>query len=137
MNGRRLRVDDFDYELPPAAVAQTPAEPRDFSRLLVLDRATGGIEHARFRNLGRWLSPGDLLVVNDSRVLPARLVGERSGGGTAEVLALRPLSDDPRRWEALVRPSRRLAAGSSVTLRSGDRLEVGERLAEGTRVVRF
>jgi S-adenosylmethionine:tRNA ribosyltransferase-isomerase len=137
MNGRRLRVDDFDYELPPAAVAQTPAEPRDSSRLLVLDRATGGIEHARFRNLGRWLSPGDLLVVNDSRVLPARLVGERSGGGTAEVLALRPLSDDPRRWEALVRPSRRLAAGSSVTLRSGDRLEVGERLAEGTRVVRF
>jgi S-adenosylmethionine:tRNA ribosyltransferase-isomerase len=137
VNERRLRVDDFDYELPPDAIAQTPAEPRDSSRLLVLARATGRIEHARFRDLGRWLSPGDLLVVNDSRVLPARLVGERSGGGAAEVLALRPLSDDPRRWEALVRPSRRLAAGSAVTLRSGDRLEVGERLADGTRVVRF
>ena len=75
VNERRLRVDDFDYELPPEAIAQTPAEPRDSSRLLVLDRATGRIEHARFRDIGRWLRPGDLLVVNDSRVLPARLVG--------------------------------------------------------------
>jgi len=137
VNERRLRVDDFDYELPPAAIAQTPAEPRDASRLLVLDRATGRIEHAHFRNLGRWLRAGDLLVVNDSRVLPARLVGERPGGGAAEVLVLRTLPDDPLGWEALVRPSRRLAVGSFVTLRSGDRVEVGERLTDGTRVVRF
>jgi S-adenosylmethionine:tRNA ribosyltransferase-isomerase len=132
----RLRVDDFDYELPPDAIAQTPAEPRDASRLLILDRATGSLEHARFGDIGRWLNPGDLLVVNDSRVLPARLVGQRAGGGAAEVLVLRPL-EDGLRWEALVRPSRRVANGSFVTLRGGDRVEVGERLSEGTRAVRF
>jgi S-adenosylmethionine:tRNA ribosyltransferase-isomerase len=132
----RLRVDDFDYELPPDAIAQIPAEPRDASRLLVLDRDSGAVEHARFRDIGRWLSAGDLLVVNDSRVLPARLVGERPGGGDAEVLVLRPL-DDGQRWEALVRPSRRVAIGSFVTLRGGHRVEVGERLADGTRAVRF
>ena len=137
VNARRLRVDDFEYQLPPEAIAQTPAEPRDSARLLVLDRATGRIEHAQFHDIGRWLDPGDLLVVNDSLVLPARLVGERPGGGAAEVLVLRPLSDDPARWEALVRPSRRMAAGSSVTLRSGDRIEVLERLTDGTRVVIF
>jgi S-adenosylmethionine:tRNA ribosyltransferase-isomerase len=137
VNDRRLRVDDFDYELPPDAIAQTPAEPRDSSRLLVLDRATGRIEHAHFRDVGRWLSPRDLLIVNDSRVLPARLVGERPGGGAAEVLVLRPVPGDPLRWEALVRPSRRLAAGSFVALRSGDRVEVCEGLTDGTRVVRF
>jgi S-adenosylmethionine:tRNA ribosyltransferase-isomerase len=133
----RLRVDDFDYDLPSDAIAQAPVEPRDASRLLVLDRASGGLEHAHFRDIGRWLDPGDLLVVNDSRVLPARLVGTRPGGGAAEVLVLRPVADDPQRWEALVRPSRRLAVGSSVTLPGGDRVEVGERLAAGTRVVRF
>jgi S-adenosylmethionine:tRNA ribosyltransferase-isomerase len=137
VNERRLRVDDFDYELPPDAIAQTPAEPRDSSRLLVLDRATGQMKHARFRDIGRWLSPSDLLIVNDSRVLPARLVGERPGGGAAEVLVLRALPDDAQRWEALVRPSRRLAEGSFVTLRSGDRVEVGERVTDGTRIVRF
>ncbi len=136
MSGVRLRVDDFDYDLPDAAIAQVPAEPRDASRLLVLDRASGAVEHARFRDIGRWLSPGDLLVVNDSRVLPARLLGQRAGGGSAEVLVLRPLDDD-RRWEALVRPSRRIAVGSVVTVRGGDRIEVGERLADGTRAVRF
>jgi S-adenosylmethionine:tRNA ribosyltransferase-isomerase len=137
VNDRRLRVDDFDYELPPDAVAQTPAEPRDSARLLALDRATGRVEQERFRDIGRRLGPGDLLVVNDSRVLPARLVGERSGGGAAEVLVLRPLPDDPLRWEALVRLSRRLPAGSLVTLRGGDRVEVGQRMTVGTRVVRF
>ena len=80
--------------------------------------------------------PGDVLVVNDSRVLPARLVGVRASGGAAEILVLRPL-DDRLRWEALVRPSRRMPAGSVVTLRSGDRVEVGERLADDTRAVRF
>jgi S-adenosylmethionine:tRNA ribosyltransferase-isomerase len=105
--------------------------------LLVLDRSSGRIEHARFADLGRWLRRGDLLVVNDSRVIPARLPGVRSGGGAAEILVLRPLDGDPDRWEALVRPSRRLRVGDIVTLRSGDRVEVGERLADGTRAVRF
>ena len=138
MTGPRLRVDEFDYDLPSGAIAQTPAEPRDASRLLVLDRAGGTIEHAAFRDIGRWLRPRDLLVVNDSRVIPARLPATRTGGGAAELLLLRPLTGDPPgRWEALVRPSRKLAPGSWVALRSGDRVEVGERLGEGTRVVRF
>ncbi|MDQ4035053.1 MAG: tRNA preQ1(34) S-adenosylmethionine ribosyltransferase-isomerase QueA [Chloroflexota bacterium] len=137
MDEARLRVDDFDYPLPTGAIAQTPAEPRDASRLLVMDRSSGRLEHARFREIDRWLRPGDLLVVNDSRVVPARLAGTRSTGGAAEILVLRPLEGDAQRWEALVRPSRRIADGDLVTLRSGDRLEVGERLGDGTRAIRF
>ena len=133
----RLRVDDFDYELPADAIAQSPAEPRDSSRLLVLDRASGRIDHARFADIGRWLHPGDLLVVNDSRVVPARLPATRPGGGAAEILVLRPLEDETERWEALVRPSRRLAVGAVVTLSGGQRVEVGERVGDGTRAVRF
>ena len=133
----RLRADDFDYELPPEAIAQVPAEPRDASRLLVLDRASGGLAHARFREIGGWLAAGDLLVVNNSRVIPARLRGTRTGGGRAEILVLRPAGDDPRRWEALVRPSRRLPAGASVELGTGDRIEVGEPVGDGTRTVTF
>ncbi|MEO6294871.1 MAG: tRNA preQ1(34) S-adenosylmethionine ribosyltransferase-isomerase QueA [Candidatus Limnocylindria bacterium] len=132
-----MRVDDFDYDLPTEAIAQTPAEPRDSSRLLVLDRSSGRREHAHFHEIGEWLQAGDLLVVNDSRVIPARLPGVRSTGGVAEILVLRPLSDDAERWEALVRPSRRIAVGDVMTLRSGDQIEVGERLGDGTRAVRF
>jgi S-adenosylmethionine:tRNA ribosyltransferase-isomerase len=138
----RLRVDDFGYELPEAAIAQMPAEPRDSARLLVLDRSRSSpahpkLEHRIFRALGEELRPGDLLVVNDSRVIPARLPAQRAGGGAAEVLLLRPIDDGIGRWEALVRPSRRLRDGSILTLRSGDRVEVGERLGSGTRAVRF
>ncbi len=136
----RLRVDDFDYPLPKEAIAQVPAEPRDASRLLVVDRAASrsgapDLHHARFRDIGEWLRPGDLLVVNDSRVIPARLPGTRPGGGAAELLLLREL--DAQRWEALVRPSRRLRPGDRIRLTSGDEVEVGERVAEGTREVRF
>jgi len=137
---RRLRVSDFDYELPAGAIAQTPAEQRDASRLLVLDRGASrprrpALSHAVFREVGEWLRPGDLLVVNDSRVIPARLRGTRSGGGTAEVLALREL--DGERWQALVRPSRRLRSGEAVTLRNGEALTICERLPGGTRAVTF
>ncbi len=140
MDGPRLRVDDFDYDLPEGAIAQTPAEPRDASRLLVLDRAASApgrpaLAHGRFSEIGTWLRPGDLLVVNDSRVIPARLPATRPGGGAAEVLLLRPLDDG--RWEALVRPSRRVPVGGRLTLRSGDAVEVGERLGDGTRAVRI
>jgi S-adenosylmethionine:tRNA ribosyltransferase-isomerase len=136
----RLRVDDFDYDLPTAAIAQTPAEPRDTSRLLVLDRRASrpgqpALTEARFAAIGRWLRPGDLLVVNDSRVLRARLRGQRAGGEAAEVLLLRPLPDG--RWVALVRPSRRLRDGATVRLTTGDELAIGEGVGEGTRAVRI
>jgi S-adenosylmethionine:tRNA ribosyltransferase-isomerase len=139
---RRLRVDDFDYQLPAAAIAQVPAEPRDASRLLVLDRAAStpgrpALAHRVFREVGQELAAGDLLVVNDSRVIPARLLASRATGGEAELLVLRPLDDGSGRWEALVRPSRRVAVGDHVTVSSGDRIEVGERLGDGTRAVRF
>ena len=137
MSGTRLRVEDFDYELSDEAIAQTPAEPRDASRLLVLERADGSTQHARFRDIGTWLREGDLLVLNDSRVIPARLRGTRAGGGAAEVLVLRPMQGEDDRWEALVRPSRRLAEGAMITLRSGSRIEVGERVGDGSRAIRF
>jgi len=138
----RLRVDDFDYELPSDAIAQTPAEPRDASRLLVMDRArsSGGVPAlapGTFGELGTWLRPGDLLVVNDSRVMPARLRGRRSGGGAVELLVLRPLDDAEGRWEALVRPSRKVRDGEMVDVGDGETVEVGERLGAGTRAIRF
>jgi S-adenosylmethionine:tRNA ribosyltransferase-isomerase len=138
----RLRVDDFDFELPPEAIAQVPVEPRDAARLLVLDRAASAagqpaILHHSFHELGELLHPGDLLVVNDSRVIPARLAATRANGGSAEILALRPLPGESDRWEALLRPSRRIRSGESLLLRTGDRVQVGERLDGGTRCVRF
>jgi S-adenosylmethionine:tRNA ribosyltransferase-isomerase len=138
----RLRVSDFDYELPEGSIAQIPAKPRDAARLLVLDRAASQpgrpvLDHRTFRELGELLRPGDLLVVNDSRVIPARLRAERRGGGSAELLLLRPLEGDESRWEALVRPSRRVGVGEALTLRTGTQVEVGERLPGGTRPVRF
>ena len=138
----RMRVSDFHYELSPAAIAQVPVEPRDASRLLILHRAGSRpgmpeLAHRRFHELGSLLRAGDLLVVNDSRVLQARIAAERSGGGVAEILMLRRVEGDPDRWEALVRPSRRLAVGSKLMLRTGETVEVGERLSGGTRAVRF
>jgi S-adenosylmethionine:tRNA ribosyltransferase-isomerase len=138
----RLRVDDFDYQLPPTAIAQVPAEPRDAARLLVLERGRSApghptLSHRVFREVVDLLHPGDLLVVNDSRVIPARLPATRPGGAAAEILLLRPLPDQPDRWEALVRPSRRIREDELLVLRSGDRVEVGESMGDGTRAVRF
>jgi S-adenosylmethionine:tRNA ribosyltransferase-isomerase len=138
----RLRVDDFDYALPAAAIAQRPAEPRDASRLLVLDRATSAtgrpsLRHRAFREVRDELRASDLLVVNNSRVLPARLPARRSAGSEAEVLVLRPLDDGSSRWEGIVRPSRRIGVGDALTLATGDRLEVGERVGDGTRAIKF
>jgi S-adenosylmethionine:tRNA ribosyltransferase-isomerase len=115
-----VRLSDFDYALPPEAIAQHPAPQRDAARLLVLDR-TGAAPpaHHSFRDLPGLLAPGDLLVLNRSRVLPARLLGRRAGGGAAEVLLLYPEPEDAARWRALVRPSRRLRAGDVVTVAEG------------------
>src|SRR6266699_4872840 len=111
-----IKISDFDYDLPPALIAQTPLEPRDSSRLLVLKRATGTLEHRRFREIGEYLRPGDLLIANQSRVLPARLLGRRDEtGGAVEVLLLAERADlGPDHWETLVRPGRRLHEGSHI-----------------------
>jgi S-adenosylmethionine:tRNA ribosyltransferase-isomerase len=108
-----VKTSDFDYDLPPELIAQTPVEPRDASRLMVLDRATGRISHHRFGNLPQFLRRGDLLVGNNSRVIPARLSGVKATGGAVEVLLLRPAS--PPAWECLV-GGKGLRPGVRVTI---------------------
>jgi S-adenosylmethionine:tRNA ribosyltransferase-isomerase len=126
-------MDVPQYHLPEQAIAQVPVEPRDAARLLV---AIGPeVEHARVADLPRWLGQGDVLVVNSSRVVPARLRLRKRTGGAAEVLLLEPRADPPGTWEALVRPGRRLAPGTVLFAGSEPVLEVGERLPEGTRLV--
>src|SRR5690349_871469 len=109
-------MSDFDYDLPQELIAQTPIEPRDASRLLVLNRASRFLKHRQFRDIGDYLRPGDLLIANQSRVLPARLLGHRAEtGGTVEVLLLAERPDlGVDYWETLVRPGRRLREGSRI-----------------------
>jgi len=116
-----VRLEDLDYDLPPERIAQQPVEPRDAARLLV-DRGTGRPEHRHVRDLPSLLRPGDLLVVNETRVLPARLRVRRSSGGAAEVLLLEPLDPARTRWEALVRPARRLRVGEWLLDQRGRRV---------------
>ena len=132
-----MKTSDFYYELPPELIAQTPLQRRDASRLLVLSRADGHTEHCMFRDLPDYLRPGDCLVMNDSRVLPARLLGRRlPGGGASEVLLLRDLGDD--RWECLVRPGKKLRPGAVVDFGEGAlRATVEAELDDGKRLVRF
>ncbi len=136
-----MRTDDFDYDLPPEQIAQTPAEPRDTSRLLVLSRENNSVIHDRFFNLGRYLRPGDLLVANQSRVLPARLLGRKATGGKVELLLLR--RQDHLTWEALVggrgvRPGMELVVvGQRDGADSDMRAEVVDVLPHGGRLVRF
>ncbi len=132
-----MRIADFDYDLLEELIAQHPVIPRDASRLLVLHRETGAIEHRRFRDFPAYLRPGDLLVLNDTRVIPARLRGRKAGsGGAAEVLLLKTNGAD--RWEALVRPGRRLKSGANIVF--GDEELLAEVLREthgGGRMVRL
>ncbi len=117
-----MRTDDFDYTLPDELIAQEPAEPRDSCRLLVLHRDTGGIEHRHFWEIGDYLEPGDLLVVNQTRVMPARLVGHKRTGALAETLLLRRREDIDAMggvWECLVSPGKRLKPGAVVEYRAG------------------
>jgi S-adenosylmethionine:tRNA ribosyltransferase-isomerase len=120
----------LDYDLPADLIAQKPAEPRDSSRLLVFERASGEVRHRRFRELPEELTRGELVVVNDSRVIPARLRLRRPGGGAAEVLLLEPAGDGV--WEALARPSAKLRAG----MRLGP-VELVEPLGAGRWLVRL
>lgn len=132
-----MRVEDFDYDLPAARIAQSPIEPRDRARLLV-DRGSAPPSHRIVADLAELLADGDLLVVNETRVIPARLLLQRSSGGQAEVLLLEPLDGQRREWEALVRPARKLRAGEVlVDLRHGvATVAIGERTTAGdtTRV---
>ena len=109
-----MRTDEFDYQLPTELIAQHPPAERDAARMLVLDPSSGLVDRT-VRDLPEYLEAGDVLVLNDSRVLPARLIGRRRDGGEAEVLLLRPLPEGHSRWEALIRPARRLDLGSRVT----------------------
>ncbi len=135
-----MNIRDFDYELPPELIAQTPIEPRDSSRLLVVHRDTGALEHRTFRDIVDYLRPGDLLVANQSRVLPARLRGvKESSRGAVEVLLLAIRSDrGPDTWEALARPGRRVHEGQRIVFGEGALLaHIGERTPSGGRIVRF
>src|SRR5881397_3122525 len=112
-------ISDFDYDLPHELIAQTPIEPRDASRLLVVHRDSGQFEHRHFRDIGEYLHPGDLLIANQSRVISARLLGHRARtGGAVEVLLLAERRDlGPNNWETLVRPGRRLHEGDQIVFK--------------------
>ena len=132
-----MKTSDFYYDLPPELIAQTPLEKRDESRLLCLDKATGEWSHHHFYELPDFLRPGDCLILNNSRVLPARLLGRRlPGGGACEVLLLQDKGD--KVWECLVRPGKHLREGARVSFGDGElTAEIAEVLPDGNGLVRF
>ena len=131
-----MKTSDFDFELPEELIAQTPLEKRDTSRLLTLDKINGRIEHHHFYELPDYLRPGDCLVLNNSRVLPARLIGHRPTGGVCEVLLLVDQGDNV--WECLVRPGRKLKPGAEVLFGEGQlRATIEAEIEDGKRLVRF
>jgi S-adenosylmethionine:tRNA ribosyltransferase-isomerase len=131
-----VKTSDFNYFLPPELIAQIPIEPRDQSRLLVLDRKNGTIEHRHFYDIIEYPHEGDVMVFNDSRVIPARIRGKRSGsGGSVEILLLR--RREPETWEALVKPARRLQLGAMIEIEPDIKAEIIGLGDKGIRVVRF
>ena len=127
---------DFNYELPEELIAQTPVEPRDSSRLMAIDRSTGEISHRHFYDIADYLNPGDLLVMNDSKVFPARIYGVKRGTGAhVEFLLLKRLS--LTEWETLVHPGKRLKPGTIVDFPEGLSAEILGIVNEGNRLVRF
>ena len=132
-----MRTDLFDYDLPKSFIAQWPAEPRDSSRLLVLDRRTGAVEHRRFSEICAFLGAGDVLVANDSRVVPARLRGRKATGGAVEIFLLRQLDEKGLEWRCLVQ-GRGLRAGVKVELDGGPvEVEIVSEGQGGQRMARF
>jgi S-adenosylmethionine:tRNA ribosyltransferase-isomerase len=129
-----MKTSDFDYHLPDSAIAQTPLEPRDSSRLLVLKRETGTLEHRIFRDIGEYLHPRDLLVLNQTRVIPARLFARKESGGKVELLLLR--RRDALTWEALV-GGKGLRAGKKVRVEEGPVAEIVDVLNGSQRLLRF
>ena len=131
-----MKTSDFYYDLPEELIAQTPLLKRDSSRLMVLDRMTGEVQHKHFYDIIDYLNPGDCLVMNDSRVLPARLLGHRPTGGAVEVLLLRDLGE--KRWECLCKPGRKMQVGTEVSFGDGElTATVREVREDGNRVVEF
>ena len=131
-----MRITQFEYSLPQELIAQTPLEPRDHSRLMVLDRSREAIEHRNFYDLPLLLESGDLLVFNDSRVMPARLIGRIAGnGGEAELLLLR--REKPGLWQCLARPGRRLRPGTHLLFQDELEARIIESMEEGLRLVEF
>ena len=132
-----MKTSDFYYDLPQELIAQTPLDKRDTSRLMTLDRKTGETGHHHFYELPDFLNPGDCLILNDSRVLPARLLGQRlPGGGACEVLLL--IDRGNKTWECLVRPGRKMRTGAKLRFGNGElTAEVVEELPDGNRMVRF
>ncbi len=137
-----MKTTDFDYTLPPNFIAQTPIEPRDYSRLMVLSRKDDKIEHRHFFEIVEYLNHGDVLVLNNSRVIPARLLGHKvETGGKAEILLLQRL--EPNIWEALVRPSRRLSVGTEVRIEAKNNssepvfAKILSKTETSTRIVHF
>ena len=131
-----MKTQDFYYDLPEELIAQTPLQQRDSSRLLVLDKNTGELQHRHFFDIIDFLRPGDCLVLNNSRVLPARLIGHRPTGGAVEVLLLRDLGD--KKWECLCKPGRKMQVGNQVIFGDGElTATVCEIREDGNRVVEF
>ena len=131
-----MKTSDFWYDLPEELIAQTPLARRDTSRLMVLDRDSGKVEHRHFFDITEYLQPGDCLVMNDSRVLPARLLGHRPTGGMAELLLLRDLGD--KRWECLAKPGKKLQIGQAVIFGNGElKATIIDVLDDGNRIVEF
>lgn len=129
-----MKTSDFDYHLPESSIAQTPIEPRDSSRLLILHRESGEVEHRLFRDLTSFLYPGDLLVLNQTRVIPARIFARKHSGGKVELLLLR--RRDSLTWEALV-GGKGLRVGKSVEIENGPSAEIVEVLEGSERLIRF
>ena len=131
-----MKKSDFNFELPEELIAQTPLEKRDHSRLMHLDRTTGEIEHRHFYDIKDYLKEGDCLVMNDSRVLPARLMGTRPTGGAVEVLLLRDLGGGS--WECLTRPGKKTRPGTELSFGNGElTATVKEVIEGGNRIIEF
>ncbi len=137
LNERVLRKQDFYYDLPEELIAQDPLEDRSASRLLVLDKETGEVQHRHFTDVIEYMKPGDCVVINDTKVIPARLLGEREEtGGHVEVLLLRRLTGDD--WECLVKPGKKARTGQRIVFGDGRlRAVVSEIVEEGNRIIHF
>jgi S-adenosylmethionine:tRNA ribosyltransferase-isomerase len=138
INSDLSRTSAYDYVLPKELIAQDPVEPRDSSRLLVVHRGTLQREHRIFHDITEYLMPGDLLVLNDTRVLPARMIGVKmDGGARVEVFFLRPAGNGTKEWIALVRPGRKLKKGTRVSIGDCTDITIGEYLEDGLRRISF